>query len=58
MLLRRSTENEWNISQNFTTARAITYTYLIIYMYVGMSTIVYGGPIQKICMLKCMGAIT
>ena len=24
MLFRRSTENEWNISQNFTTARAIT----------------------------------
>ena len=23
MLFRRSTENEWNISQNFTTARAI-----------------------------------
>ena len=22
MLFRRSTENEWNISQNFTTARA------------------------------------
>ena len=27
MLFRRSTENEWNISQNFTTARAITYYY-------------------------------
>ena len=25
MLFRRSTENEWNISKNFTTARAITY---------------------------------
>ena len=24
MLFRRSTENEWNISQNFTTTRAIT----------------------------------
>ena len=24
MLFRRSTDNEWNISQNFTTARAIT----------------------------------
>ena len=24
MLFRRSTENEWNISQNFTTACAIT----------------------------------
>ena len=24
MLFRRSTENEWNISQNFTTARANT----------------------------------
>ena len=24
MLFRRSTENKWNISQNFTTARAIT----------------------------------
>ena len=27
MLFRRSTEKEWNISQNFTTARAIIYTY-------------------------------
>ena len=27
MLFRRSTENEWNISQNFMTARAITYLY-------------------------------
>ena len=27
MLFRRSTENEWNISQNFTTARAKTYYY-------------------------------
>ena len=26
VLFRRSTENEWNISQNFTTACVITYT--------------------------------
>ena len=32
MLFRRSTENEWNISQNFTTARAITYTKLGSYI--------------------------
>ena len=29
-----------------------------IYMYVGLSTFVYGNPIHKICMLKCMGGIT
>ena len=27
MLFRHSTENEWNISQNFTTARAIYHGY-------------------------------
>ena len=27
MLFLRSTENEWNISHNFTTARVITYQY-------------------------------
>ena len=29
-----------------------------ICMYVGFSTIVYGKPIQKNCMLKCVGRIT
>ena len=33
--------------------------YIYIYLYVGfMSTFVYGKPIQKNCMLKCVGGIT
>ena len=30
MLFPHSTENEWNISQNFTTARAITITFFML----------------------------
>ena len=29
-----------------------------ICMYVGLSTIVYGKPIKKICRPKCVGGIT
>ena len=31
---------------------------IYIHIYVGLSTIVYGKPIQKIRMLKCVGGIT
>ena len=32
--------------------------YIYMYMYVGLSTIVYGNPIQKNGMPKCVGGIT
>ena len=32
--------------------------YICMYMYVGLSTIVYGKPIQKNGMPKCVGGIT
>ena len=37
---------------------AVQSRFYMVYIHICMSTIVYGKPIQKNCILKCVGRIT